>query len=159
MHNRKKLVTIALVLMTGLLLCGAKFFDVELLVKDPFVDLTKVIEKGGTALPNSAALDAYETVEEMKSHEADQNPDQPKTDAEPDEVQVRTTISIRVQDQRIYVDGVPCAPGNFETVFRNAYRKGMTVELKDDYGEYKAVRKVLKCLEKHGVKPDMRGGL
>jgi len=153
-YNRKKLIIILSVLTVTILLCGAKWYDVELRTKEPFVDLTKVISKGGQVMPNGAVLSDYETVEEAKKNEETDKPSGADTEAEEP---VKTSVAIRIHDQQIYVDGVKCALTNFDRVFQNAYKKGMTAEITDDYGEYQTFTGVIKQLEKNSVKYHMTG--
>ncbi len=135
---KRSVVIITLCFLSALFLTGAKLLDVELRTKEPLLDLSDVIRRGSSIVPGDGE---FHTDDRTAQREALEGTSASKRE-----------ITIRVRDRSIYVNGLLCAPQNFESVFRQNYQSGMRVNLQDDYAEYHTFSEIIAKMEERKVK-------
>lgn len=139
----KNLIILLLVMLP--LLIGAKFLDLELrnVKGDPLVDMTLLVN-GNSVKAQPADPDAdYEGQEEEKPAESEAS------------VRIindkKKSVAIRVSKDQVYIDNQLIVGKPFEKSFEEIYKSGMSVEVTDDYGDYRAMKKVLDYLDEAGI--------
>jgi hypothetical protein len=140
----KNLIALFLVMMP--LLIGAKFLDLELrnVKGDPLVDMTLLVN-GNSLKAEPADPDAIDEVQD----EADKNEEtKPNVTVTPSK---KDYVSIRVSREQIYIDNQLSVGKPFDKAFEEVYKKGMSVEVTDDYADYQAMMKVVNYLDEAGI--------
>ena len=137
----KNLIILLLVMLP--LLIGAKFLDLELrnVKGDPLVDMTLLVNG------NSVTPKALETGDEGGEEKKPENTEASVTMV----TDKKKSVAIRVSKDQIYIDNQLIVGKPFDKAFEETYKKGMDVNVTDDYADYKTMMKVVDYLEEAGV--------
>ncbi len=151
MGKRKKLLILILLFCLPFLL-GDKLFDVQLKNTDkdnPLVKMEALIKLGGeyasgrtSESADDPSKESHETAEANKNGTEGNSPKQSE----------KEKITVRVMNKRIMINTSLVEPADFEQAFKNVHKKGIDVELVDDFAEYFTFLKVVNFFNSNSVK-------
>lgn len=158
MKNKKSIIIIISLFIIGSTLTGAKLLDVELKGADePLVDLSTIIQCGGSFVP---AFDESDTSEEKDeeddSHdETDESQEQKETNVPIDISNIEKRLTVRISNTKVYVNDASYSRSTYQKALLPRFNTVDVIELIDDYAEYHTYLDVYNYLIENGITPEL----